>query len=254
MHKRIEQIGSMILVATVSRKSKILRPAMLISLQGPIEREQTELKIRRGRRTISTDFQRLTPKRSQMKAIETSAIDMVEVNAAIVSRRKNSEAHSDEAGILANTSGSVTKTNVVPRKLSSFNPNDVTAGNIINPMMIDTSRSSEETVIAVRVNFVSFGKYPAYVTNTPIPRLSEKNACPVALIMVSADIFEKSGFKKNDTPSIAPGSDRLTQTRIAKIKNRIGIAILDKRSIPFWTPAMRIAMLEMIMMKVVIRG
>lgn len=40
-----------------------------------------------------------------------------------------------------------------------------------------------------------------------MPRLSEKKACPKALIITSMSILEKSGYRKNFTPSEAPGSD-----------------------------------------------
>lgn len=158
MHRNIEPIGSMIFVATVSIKSKIFSPKIVIWLQGPIEREQTELKNSSGMSTISTDFHRFTLRCSQMNAIETSAIETVDVTAAIVNKRKNRVDQSCVAGIEAKTSGSVTKTRVAPRKLSPVSPNDVTAGKIINPIMTDTDKSSSDTVKAVFVSLVFLGK------------------------------------------------------------------------------------------------
>src|SRR3989339_814899 len=71
----------------------------------------------------------------------------------------------------------------------------------------------------------------------PIPRLNEKKACPRAASIVSPVIFEKSGYKRNLTPSLAPSRVRdliaSNKTRI----NSIGISILEYFSIPFFTPA-----------------
>ena len=78
--------------------------------------------------------------------------------AAMASNKKNRIDHSWVAGMLAKTSGRVTKTNVAPRSPSPASPNDVTAGNMIKPIMTDTERSSIDTVSAVRVNFVFLGK------------------------------------------------------------------------------------------------
>ena len=158
MHRNIEPIGSMIFVATVSIKSKIFSPKIVIWLHGPIDREHTELKASSGMSTINTDFHLFTLKCSQINAIETSAIDTVDVTAAIVSNRKKRVDQSCVAGILAKTSGSVTNTSVAPRKLSPARPKDVTAGKIISPIITDTKRSSIETVKAVFVSFVLLGK------------------------------------------------------------------------------------------------
>ena len=40
----------------------------------------------------------------------------------------------------------------------------------------------------------------------PIPKLKEKNACPIARTMTWGVIFEKSGCRKNFSPSLASGS------------------------------------------------
>ena len=58
-----------------------------------------------------------------------------------------------------NISGNVININVAPFRDSPSSPNDVTAGKIITPIINATVKSSNDTVIAVRVNFVSLGKY-----------------------------------------------------------------------------------------------
>ena len=56
----------------------------------------------------------------------------------------------------------------------------------------------------------------------PIPKLKEKNACPIARTMTWGVIFEKSGCRKNFSPSLASGSvnDRIQKTM--RIMNSIG--------------------------------
>src|SRR3989339_1550252 len=71
----------------------------------------------------------------------------------------------------------------------------------------------------------------------PIPKLREKKACPKAASSVSPVILEKSGYRRNFTPSIAPSN---VNDRIAKITTRMkstGIRIFEYLSIPFLTPA-----------------
>ena len=70
----------------------------------------------------------------------------------------------------------------------------------------------------------------------PIPKLKEKNACPIARTMTWGVIFEKSGCRKNFSPSLASGSvnDRIQKTM--RIMNSIGINMLDIFSIAFCTP------------------
>ena len=70
----------------------------------------------------------------------------------------------------------------------------------------------------------------------PMPKLKEKNACPIARTMTWGVIFEKSGCRKNFSPSLASGSvnDRMQKTM--RIMNSIGINMLDIFSIPFCTP------------------
>ena len=67
----------------------------------------------------------------------------------------------------------------------------------------------------------------------PMPKLKEKNACPIARTMTWGVIFEKSGCRKNFSPSLASGSvnDRMQKTM--RIMNSIGINMLDIFSIPF---------------------
>lgn len=70
----------------------------------------------------------------------------------------------------------------------------------------------------------------------PMPKLKEKNACPIARTMTWGVIFEKSGCRKNFSPSLASDSvnDRMQKTM--RIMNSIGINMLDIFSIPFCTP------------------
>lgn len=67
----------------------------------------------------------------------------------------------------------------------------------------------------------------------PIPKLKEKNACPIARTMTWGVIFEKSGCRKNFRPSLASGSvnDRMQKTM--RIMNSIGINMLDIFFDPF---------------------
>ncbi len=71
----------------------------------------------------------------------------------------------------------------------------------------------------------------------PIPKLSEKNACPNALNTPSALNLEKSGLNKNDRPSPAPGSVMARMSRITIISNKTGIKILEAFSMPPLMPA-----------------
>ena len=52
---------------------------------------------------------------------------------------------------------------------------------------------AEATVTAVLGNEVLSEKYEAYVISVPIPKLNEKNACPIARNTTPESIFEKSG-------------------------------------------------------------
>ena len=70
----------------------------------------------------------------------------------------------------------------------------------------------------------------------PIPRLSEKNACPNALIITLMSILLKSGFKKNSTPRIASGRVSDFTANITSSRNSTGISTFDNFSMPFCTP------------------
>ena len=150
--------GSMMLVVTVSRKSKIVRPHMVYSLHGPTESEHIGLSMSKGRVTVSTALTRDMPARFSINATETSASEMVDVNAATVSSRKNSDDHTRVPPIWANISGRVMNTRAEPARLLSCKPNVITAGKMMKPMNMATMRSSSETVTAVRVSFASDGK------------------------------------------------------------------------------------------------
>src|SRR6478609_2745804 len=107
-----------------------------------------------------------------------------------------------------------------------FTPIEKTAGKIASP-------ASKEIKIADFGKFCCLDRYELYVTITETPTLSEKNACPMANKMVWDVSFEKSGYKKKDTPSIAPSN---VKERIMIIINKIkraGIKILFAFSIPF---------------------
>ena len=66
----------------------------------------------------------------------------------------------------------------------------------------------------------------------PIPRLREKNTCPIALITTCGVSLEKSGRKKNETPSSAPGRVRERTAAAINSTNRAGMRILLIFSIP----------------------
>lgn len=153
----MELMGSIILVAVWSRKSNILRSPIVKSDQTPTDSEQMELSTNRGRMTIMQALMRFMLNCSCKNAIATSPKDMVEVKAATVNKKKNSTDHNCVNGIWAKISGKVTKTNADPAILWSDSPNVMTPGNIMIPIKNATDKSSSDTVIAVRVNLVSFG-------------------------------------------------------------------------------------------------
>ena len=93
-----------------------------------------------------------------MNATDTSAIEIVEVRAATVRSRKKSTDHTRVPGICMNTSGSVTNTSVAPAMPSPCRSKVITAGKIMRPIITATSMSRSDTVMAVRVRRVSFGK------------------------------------------------------------------------------------------------
>ena len=74
----------------------------------------------------------------------------------------------------------------------------------------------------------------------PIPRLSEKKACPIASITVLEVTLEKSGLKRKANPlSEPPRVSDLTATTITSTKSS-GIIYLENFSMPFSTPAITI--------------
>ena len=93
-------------------------------------------------------------------------------------------------------SGSVTNTNDGPSDGSS--PALNTAGKMTRPASTDTARVSNDTFNDVDTMLLSFLKYDAYVTMQPIPTESEKNAWPMAIMIVSTlNASAKSHEKKN---------------------------------------------------------
>ena len=70
----------------------------------------------------------------------------------------------------------------------------------------------------------------------PMPRLSEKNACPIAPRNTLAFTFSHSGFNRNSTPVPAPGNDKEHTASMSSKMNSIGIMIFADFSIPFSTP------------------
>ena len=72
----------------------------------------------------------------------------------------------------------------------------------------------------------------------PIPRLSEKNACPIAPKKTLPSTLLKSGFSRNSIPALAPGSDTEQMASTTSRINSMGIIILADFSIPFSTPFM----------------
>ena len=101
------------------------------------------------------------------------------------------------------------------------------------PIIIATSKSSRLTVTAVLVSLVELGKYDEYVIRMPMPRLSEKNACPRALRTTEGVILLKSGFRKYASPSAALSSYIDTPHITKSTRNSTGIRTLLRRSIPF---------------------
>ena len=74
------------------------------------------------------------------------------------------------------------------------------------------------------------------MTIVPMPIESEKNACPSATSTVEGVTFEKSGRKRNRTPSPPPGISSEWIDSAIRITNSSGISTLAERSMPFCTP------------------
>src|SRR5699024_10798795 len=75
-----------------------------------------------------------------------------------------------------------------------------------------------------------------YVTIHEKPTAKEKNDCPNAYNNDSGGKLEKSGLRKNATPSIAPSNVKERITNIIKKINNNGIIYLFARSITFLIP------------------
>jgi hypothetical protein len=87
----------------------------------------------------------------------TSAIETVDVNAATMSRRKNKTDQSLEAGSIANTSGRVINTRVVPLNPLSLRWKLETAGKMMRPIKKAITKVIETTVDDVRTSLVCGG-------------------------------------------------------------------------------------------------
>ena len=64
----------------------------------------------------------------------------------------------------------------------------------------------------------------------------EKKACPMALKTTLVVIFEKSGFSRKFSPSLAPGMEKAQITRTQMMNSNSGIITLENFSIPSVTP------------------
>ena len=122
---------------------------------------------------------------------------MVEVIAARAISKKKRADQSCGAAISLKTNGKVSNIKVGPcvgSKPLTLN----TAGKIIRPESTATRKVSIDDDHAVVERFVPFLKYDENVIKQPKPIESEKNAWPMAAIMVFiVKAFEKSGLKKN---------------------------------------------------------
>ena len=103
-----------------------------------------------------------------------------------------------------------------PGPSAGSNPKAKTTGNIARPANNETKIFRPTTVLAEDVRLTSFFKYELYVTIQENPTASEKKDCPNAYNNDSPVIFEKSGDRKNLTPSIAPSSVNERTTRMIK--------------------------------------
>ena len=83
--------GSMTFVATVSRSVNMFIPATCIQAREPCESDVIVLRINKGRLTVRHAAVRRILKRSCMKAIDTSASEIVDVRAATIRSRKKSD-------------------------------------------------------------------------------------------------------------------------------------------------------------------
>ena len=143
-----------------SRKLNTERLAICKLGTAPSDNEHIALVTNRGSNMTRQAVVRRNLKRSRKKAIDTSAIDTVDVTVAINSSKKNNMAQSCEPLICVNIPGRVTNTRVVPDRPSGLSPRPklATAGNMISPISTATRKSHTDTVTAVRVIIVDFGK------------------------------------------------------------------------------------------------
>ena len=128
----------------LSKKSKMLRPAICTSESGPKESAQSApITQHTAKRTKHAAFLDMFFS-STRKATATSSIDIDEVRAATRRATKKSMATNPPAGIWPNTYGSVSKTRPGPDCGSS--PKANTAGIMATPAIMANIRS--ETAVA----------------------------------------------------------------------------------------------------------
>src|SRR5690554_3648610 len=167
---------------------------------------------------------------------------MVEVSAANASKQKKSADHIMESGIWLKSSGRVIKRSPGPPAtswstiVSGFAVNAKADGKMTTPARIATSMSSVDTWMEVFAKSVLLLKYDPYVIMHPMPRESEKKACPIASRNRVDFTSARSGRKRKLSPLAAPSSvmDRTANT-ISRRKSK-GMNIFAERSIPFFTP------------------
>ena len=104
-HTPIDTNGSSQFVENLSRKSNMVCPAILNPDRLPNDSEHKVLNTNSGSSTVSVAHVRFILKRSCSMAMDTSAIDTVEVSAATRSSKKKSDDHRRGIGSCANTSG-----------------------------------------------------------------------------------------------------------------------------------------------------
>lgn len=171
---------------------------------------------------------------SIIKVTVTSISDIEEVSAAINKVKKNTMAIMEPPGIWQNISGNMMNTRPGPSL------GDMLKAKTAGIMAIPAIKAKTVSEMAVSDDVLSilsfFFTYDEYVSIVPQPILKEKNACPRAFINVSPVIFEKSGLKRKEIPSDAPGNVTERIAIIIIIKNNTGIIIFENFSIPFLIP------------------
>lgn len=157
-----------------------------------------------------------------------------DVNVANKNNSKNNARNNCPNGNCEKTDGNTT--NNKPGPSAGSYPNAKTTGKIASPARSETNIFIPTTDPAEERRFTSFFKYELYVTIHEKPTAKEKNDCPKAYNTASPVIFEKSGVKKNVTPSQAPSNVSARTTNIKKKINNNGIINRFARSIPFLIP------------------